>query len=847
MKNGIKNLKAIVICAAVLSASLLCRVTATGQPLDYFSEITAWKYGGESVEKFFTPGSCNFSEDVPTPFDVLGFNIGERYVDWNDVIRYMEALENSTGKVSVKRFGKSYEQRDFIQVCISSENNIANLEKIRQEHLMLTDASASSDLDTDKMPVVANLMASIHGNEASGVNSVILVAYYLVADQGEETKDLLENTIVVITPGLNPDGINRFASWVNSAASKNHVADLNSREFTENWPSSRSNHYWQDCNRDWLFVQHPEGRNSMKMYLEWMPNVVLDMHEQGGTYKGFYFSPGDKNRTYKDTPQKNQDFTMDIARNTAKEFDLNGVAYYSKEGYDDYYIGKGAAYGDLLGSVAILHEQIASRGFLRPTGWGNIPFWKTVRNQTVSALSLVRSAFNMKNELLEYQRSFYRDILDAAAANPVKGYKFSTRGDRGRAYHFIDNMLAHDIKVFKAAGSDDEYVIPLDQKKYFIIKSMWDTITEFNDSTFYDISTWTLPYAYNLEFSELKSVKGMLGDEITAASFEKGKVIGEKSKVAYMFEMKDYYAPYLLSELLKKGIRVRIAAKPFTVEENGTEKPYSRGTVVIPASYQDYGTDELYSILKNLAERSGVDVVASQTGLMKDIDFGSSSFKPVVEAPNVAVVSGRGMSVSETGEIWHLLDWRFNMNHTLIDWSKLTKSISLDPYNVIIFANGTPNVPLSEEFNRKLADWVKAGGTLIVTGGASSISNKCGLTEIETVKGSGVKGVILRADVSLASPLFWGYGNNVLPIFKMKANTYWSEDAKALAEYSGDPYVSGCISQENLERIAGTPAILVTDAGKGRVIFMADDLNFRSYWYGTSKILLNAILFRDLL
>lgn len=800
----------------------------------------------ESVEKFFTRGTCNFSKEVPTPFQVLGFNIGERYADWNDVLKYMEALERSTGKVAVQKFGKSYQQRDFIQVAISSCRNMARLEEIKREHIELTDADKSSDLNIETMPVVVDLMASIHGNEASGVNGAILLAYYLAAQQSEEFEKLLDNTVVLITPGLNPDGINRFASYVNTSASKNRVANLDSREFSENWPSSRSNHYWADCNRDWLAAQHPEGLNSMRMYLEWMPNVVLDMHEQGTTYKGFYFSPGDKNRTYKDTPKENQELTYKIAENTAHEFDKSGIAYYSKEGYDDYFVGKGAAYGDLLGSVAILHEQIASRGYLRPTGWGDLPFWESVRNQTIAAMSVVNSSYNLKNTLLSYQRDFYRKQKKAAAADAVKGYRFSARGDNGRICHFIENMMVHNIKVYRSKNSEDEYIIPLNQNKYYIIKAMWDVLTEFDDTTFYDISTWTFPYAYNLSFTKLGSLNDM-GEEVKGNLFREGRMTGGRSNVAYLFDMGDYYAPYLLSELLKKGIRTRIASKSFTFNENGAEKKFNPGTVVIPVPYQNYTADELYALLESLSKKSGIDMTAIKSGFMQDFDLGSPAMKPVTEEPNVAVVVGKGMSVSESGEIWHLLDWRFNVNHTLVDWSKLTGNFALHKYNVIIFANGTPGTPLSAEFNANLAKWVENGGTLIVTGGAYSISNKCGLTKIQATKGAGIKGAILKTGISQKSPLFWGYDGKELPIFKMNANTYSCENAKSAAKYTEEPYISGYVSAKNLEKIAGSDAILVSAAGKGRVVFIADDLNFRSYWYGTSKILLNAILFRDLL
>ena len=91
----------------------------------------------------------------------------------------------------------------------------------------------SRSIVIDDMPVIVSLIYSIHGNEASGVNASLAVAYHLAAAQGPEIEELLDQEIVVMTPGANPDGINRFASWVNSSRSFTNVSDIKSREFTE--------------------------------------------------------------------------------------------------------------------------------------------------------------------------------------------------------------------------------------------------------------------------------------------------------------------------------------------------------------------------------------------------------------------------------------------------------------------------------------------------------------------------------------------------------------------------------------------------------------------------------------
>lgn len=799
----------------------------------------------KSIEYFLSEQGHHFNGDIPTPYEALGFNVGEQYADWGEVTDYLKLLDKVSDRVSLKMFGKTYQNRRFMQVYITSEANQVRLQQLREEHLQLTDVDASKSADIKKMPVVVDLMASIHGNEASGVNSILVSAYYFTACEDEEIKELLDNTIIILTPGLNPDGINRFASWVNSSRSENYVSDLNSREFNEPWPSSRTNHYWADCNRDWLSVQHPEGENGVKMFLEWMPNVVLDMHEQGGNAQGFYFSPGDDRRVYSDIPEQNQKLTFAFAENTASVLDRDGIFYYSKEGYDDYFIGKGAAYGDILGSVCILHEQVASRGFLRPTAWGPLSFATTVRNQSIASIGVVLSAYKMKDQLLEYQRDFYVKQRNAANVDNVKGYLFNSMGNRGIEYHFLKNMLAHDIAVYKAKNREGSYIIPLNQNKYYTIKAIWNDITEFSDSTFYDVSTWTLPRAYNLDYTVLKSVAGQMGERVEKVCFPKGGIEGGKSNVAYAFEMEEYYAPYLVSELLKRGVILRVATKHFICQADGQSKTFNYGTIVVPVINQPLNSEALYETVERLSEASGVSVTALKSGFMQNYDLGSPMFKHLRE-PNVAVVAGRGMGVPDSGEIWYLLDERFNFNHTLIDYSAITESTDLSRYNVIIFANGTPSGMVTPSFYSKINDWVRAGGTLIVTGKAVAISNKAKLTDIVATSGKQIQGVIMNCRIKRSNPLGWGYEKETVPVFKMSSTVYESEQSSVIMSYSADPYLSGCISRANIERIAGTPAVMNTKAGKGNVIFISDDLNFRSYWLATSKIFLNAILFGNL-
>ena len=191
---------------------------------------------------FLPKGNYTYNPDIPTPEQALGFQIGQQHADWGQVVAYMKALAEASDRVTVRETGRTYQYRPFIEVTITSPGNQGNIDRIKEEHLALTDASRSGSMDISQMPVVVSLVCSIHGNEPSGVNASLAVAYFLAAAQGGDIDDLLEKTVILITPGANPDGINRFASWVNTSRSHTNVSDLNSREFQEPWPSSRTNH-----------------------------------------------------------------------------------------------------------------------------------------------------------------------------------------------------------------------------------------------------------------------------------------------------------------------------------------------------------------------------------------------------------------------------------------------------------------------------------------------------------------------------------------------------------------------------------------------------------------------------
>ena len=606
----------------------------------------------------------------------------------------------------------------------------------------------------------------------------------------------------------------------------------------EPWPSSRTNHYYADCNRDWLSVQHPEGANSVAMYKWWMPNIVLDMHEQGTT-SGFFFSPGDPNRTYSGISQTNQDLTLKIAKNTAAELDKKGILYFSKESYDDFYIGKGASYGDLQGSICILHEQGASYGYLRDTPWGILTFPETIRAQTLAAISVATSGFRMREELLDYQKNYFTDQLKIAQKDPMAGVRFAVKGDRTREYYLLKVLLTHDIPVYRDS-KEQGYIVPMVQDRYYTFKAMWDNITSFKDSVFYDVSTWSFPSAFGVESENLKSVQGRLSERVTEALFPKGFISGI-SNIGYHLAI-EYYAPrwpQSCSRVFSWGVR-----KSFTSVEE-IWNIISRRHHIYPRLRTTCSGEMLYERFRS----GGAD--RSAGSLIQDLhDEGLRPWQHYVlksQKPDVAIVTGRGLSSSNTGEAWFSIDRRFGFDHTMVDHSRITSSRDLSQYNVMVIFGGVPSPLQQDDFYETVGRWVKGGGILILGGEAAPIAQRAGLAEISTNSARGVSGVILECNIDLESPLFWGFSESTLQVFKYRATVYSCEKGTAPMKYSQDPYISGYITEENIDRFRGGQSIITYKAGRGRVIFFADEVNFRSYWYSTSKVFANAILYGGLL
>ena len=784
----------------------------------------------EAIGYYLPAANASFDQDILTPQAFLGFDLGERMADWGDITRYAEYLASKSPRVSLEWFGYTVDRRRYFQMRITSPQNQARLEDIRLAHLKVLDAGQSAD--PQSLPLIVDLRGSIHGNEISGAQGLLPVMYYYAA--ARDVEGLLDNTVILIVPAQNPDGISRFATWVNTTSSRNHFVDSQSREYHETWPASRFNHYWMDINRDWLTAQYPEGQNLVRMYLRWMPHVLLDLHEMGGGGKNglYYFSPGDATRTYKYIPEENQTLTRAIGRTTGKYLDATGTPWYSEKGYDDFFIGKGACYGDIQGSICILHERSSTRGHLHMSKHrGLATFAQTVRTQSYGAIAVVDGATANSAAIKAYQRKFFEDARKACLSDAYKGYTFNARGNRGIAFNFIENLLLHGIEVRPVKGSEGEYFVPFAQMHYYKIKGIFEDITEYNSGKFYDVSTWSPARGWNIDYKTVRK-EPATEPALTAAPFPKGSVPASPDASGYAFRPDEFYTPHMISALQRKGIKVKVDTR---------QNP---GLLVIPAEDQPFAGNALLDLIREQAELCSVDVLPL-SGRNKGIDPAKMALSDV-RMPRTAIITDNGGAML-AGSIWHMLDHHFAMNHSLVKFSTFT-SKDFDPgrYDAMIFS-GNVNTQGARKAFERLDEWVRKGGTLLLIGPAHKIAKYTGGDNVKTETGKGVKGLVLNAGMDLGSPLFWGYGQKTIDVFKGTATVWTVDGADVLMSYTSDPYRSGYVKQENLDKFCGAPIVATRSEGEGRIIYIQESFAYRGYWNGTNHILTNALLFGNLM
>lgn len=817
-------------------------------------------------------GVDGYDPSIPKPETIIGHVIGTRHTTPAEVVAYFHAVAEASDRVVLAQHAETYEGNPLIHAIVTSPENHSNLEQIRAANRTLSDAPGMvEDDDISEMPVVLYQGYSIHGDEASGTEAAVLYLYHLAAGRGPAVEDALDHAVVLLDPLFNPDGRDRFVDWVNRNRGNIPVSDTQDREHNQEWPGGRTNHYWFDLNRDWLPAQHPESRGRMRVFHEWRPQILTDHHEMG-TGSTFFFQPGIPSRNNPNTPERTYELTGALAEYHARVLDSVGAGYYTRESFDDFYYGKGSTYPDINGAIGILFEQASSRALIADSDAGTLHYAFTVRNQFLTSLSTLEGAVALREEFLTHQRDFYADATRMADESGIGAWLIGKKRGLNRAQFLAQLLRRHRVEVYELAddvsvggtsyAAGEAYVVPAAQPQYRLLNAAFERTLSYGDSLFYDVSTWTLPLAFDVDFHELGGdIDDLRGVSLDQVMLDGGAVHGGPGDYAWILSWDAFFAPTALHELLDAGYAARMMQQDFTAVVDGQEVSFPRGSVVVPAvgrlmPGEEADVPALESLVRDLVERYHVQVWAVDSGLTPDgPDLGATS-AATLTAARIGLLTGPGTSSYQAGEAWHALSERFSLPVSLLDADRVS-GMDLSRYTTIVVPGGF----FGDSETEALKSFARSGGHLLMLSGAVDYAVSNGFAQLEElsvdvdslaegrpydeigdVRGAqAVGGSIFSVDLDTTHPLTYGLPES-LPVFHTGNEVYESTDESdfVFGRYAEDPLLSGYLSEEFADLLPSTVAATSGRFGRGRVTVFMDRLNFRAFWYGTQRLFMNA-------
>lgn len=819
---------------------------------------------------------------LKSPEEFLGYKIGTRFTPhWKIVNYFNHVAANAISMVKLQQYGETNEGRPLLVAFVSSPENIQRLEQIRMNNLRLANlAKDKMAAIEDNAPAIVWLSYNVHGNEASSSEAAMLTLFALVDPSNTKTKEWLKNTVVVIDPCINPDGRDRYVNWFNSIVGKKMNPQLVAREHREPWPGGRTNHYNFDLNRDWAWQTQKESQERMKIYDQWLPQVHVDYHEQG-VNEPYYFAPAAQ--PYHDViTQWQRDFQVTIGKNNAKYFDSNGWLFFTKEVFDLFYPSYGDTYPTYNGSIGMTYEEAGGPagglGALNDEGDTLTLYDRAIHHYTTSLSTIEISSMNASKLVKEFHK-FFND----AVSNGVGDYKtFVIKRDEKNAQRInaltdlLDkNGIQYEIPSGSSRGTFNGYdystgkegmfttqtgdvIVSAYQPRSALVKVLFEPKSRLVDSATYDISAWSLPYAYGL--NAYASKDRISGGAITQPT----KVTNPQTDYGYVMQWNGVATVKVVSQLLQKGILLRYAEEPF--EEAGNK--FDRGAIIILKTANRLFGKNLWNIVREVADANNIQLYSISSGFVdKGNDLGSDKVHPF-KAPRVALVTGEGVSSNAAGEIWHFFEQQIDYPITLINASNIGAA-TWNNFDVLIMPDGNYHFLNDKGQTDAFKDWISKGGRVVALEGAvsqlakadfgikikkaddsdkdkkDSSANYDALKKFEDRDRSPISGTtpgsILKVDLDNTHPLAFGYPNYYYTL-KMDDNIYeFMKDGWNVGVIKKESQVAGFIGSKLKDKLKDGLLFGVQDVGNGAVTYLVDNVMFRSFWENGKLMFCNAV------
>lgn len=685
---------------------------------------------------------------IPSPQTYLGVPIGERPLHHDEVVRYFQALAESTDRAQLVEYGKTHEGRSLTYLVISSESHMRDLETHRRNIWRLAHPEGLSEREAERLirqtPAVAWMAYAIHGDELSSTDAAVKLAYRLVSGEDSIARMIRDSLIVIIDPLQNPDGRERFLAMIQSFSGQVPNPDLASLNHQGLWPWGRGNHYFIDLNRDWFTLVQPESRAKIRAILRWMPQLFVDSHEMGPLETYLFHPPRHPFNPY--LHPLIQKWWKRLAEDQARAFDRHGWSYYTGEWNEEFFPGYGSSWSTFIGAIGILYEQAGVDGSLvKQLDRYVLTYKETVEHHFVSSMANLQTTARHRTEILRDYLRMKRDVLRKGKSGPIRAFIVSARTDPEGVQQLARDLLDQGIQVemleedFTLSGLQDYFGhkgkvrlpkgslrIRTDQPLYPLLRNILDFHVPMSDSflreeraylekgegsRLYEITAWGLLVARGLESYWTSNLAGPWRPY--APPPDTGALLNPDALYGFLLPGDRMAALRALVRLLDRDVQVRVALRDFRVEEH----TFHRGDFLIR---KQGNPPDLPSILREVARETGVTFFGVNTALTEQgPDLGGNYFR-LLKPPRVGLFAFTPVSVSGMGAIWYLLDHEIGLRVSLLNIQQI-RSTDLDRYNVLIVPPlwGNLKEAIGDAGLKKLRKWVESGGTLIAIGNAA--------------------------------------------------------------------------------------------------------------------------------
>ena len=817
---------------------------------------------------------------VQSPEQFLGYKLGSRYTPHFKIVNYFKQLAQSApATMKLEQYGETNEGRPLLLAFVSSAENISNLEAIRTNNLRLAGLAKDKLMPNENAPAIVWMSYNVHGNETSSSEAAMLTVYELLNPTISGTKEWLKNTIVIIDPCINPDGRDRYVNWFNTVVGKQPNPQVFSREHDEPWPGGRANHYYFDLNRDWAWQTQVESQQRMVKYNQWLPHVHVDYHEQG-INEPYYFAPAAE-PFHEVITKWQRDFQTTIGKSHAKYFDKEGWLYFTKERFDLFYPSYGDTYPTYKGAIGMTYEQAGGPGggaaVINEDG-DTLTLWDRLYHHFTTGMSTIEiTSLNAAQVVKEFK--IYYDKARTSPGGEFKAYLVKAdEGDKiERLKKLLDvnqidwnyvnantsysgiNFFTGKTETYKIAAGD--IVINTNQPNANLVNVLFERTSKLSDSATYDITAWGVPYAYGLPTLGLNSFVTATNKNLPTTTKLSA---ASSSAYAYAVRWNGLHSVRFVSELFKKGIRVRYVEQPFIANGQSFEK----GTLLVTRAANTHKAN-LENAVREAAQKARISYSLVESGFVeKGFDIGSDKVH-IMKAPKIGLLAGDNISSLGMGEIWHFFDAQIEYPINVI-WVNDLRT-SLKDIDVLILPNGNYRFFTEKPFNDALKEWVNSGGKLIaIENAAVQMSrNEWGFK----LKGADDKkdekedekkedysllrryenrerdfipsfnpGSIFKIELDNSHPLAFGYPDFYYTL-KQDDNIYEfiKEGGWNVGFLKKDNYVTGFTGSKTKEKLKNGLLFGVMEMGRGNVVFLADNPMFRSFWENGKLLFANAV------